>query len=86
MRNKPTLKAEYKVINGEVKLKRMADYTLKELQTLLLEYHKHLDRQHGRASKIKERVFEDNAKEKKRLWTNYRMIIYRDNLRRNNIN
>lgn len=73
------LEPEYKEVNGRRVPKKMVDYTIDELRCILTTYHSTLDRQHGRNPKISadQRVYQDDAKEKKRLWNNYRSIISR---------
>jgi len=73
------LEKEYKEVNGRRIPKKMSDYSLDELREKLAAYHASMTRQHGRNPKIKieERVYQDDAQEKKRLWNNYRSIISR---------
>ena len=73
------LEKEYKIIDGRKTPKRMKDYTLDELRQKLADYYKTMDRQHGRKPRVTEedRIFDDDLKEKKRLWNNYRSIISR---------
>lgn len=73
------LEKEYKEVNGRRVPKKMSDYSLDELREILAAYHASMTRQHGRNPKIKieERVYQDDAQEKKRLWNNYRSIISR---------
>lgn len=49
------------------KIKQKDDYTLEELRALIAEMDESIGRQHGKSGKI----FEDEEKEKNRLWNNY---------------
>lgn len=70
---------EYIIKNGVKKLRRFKDYTIDELRQRLREHFATLDRQHGRPHKLEanEAVYQDETKEKRRLWNNYRSIISR---------
>ena len=70
---------EYSIKDGVKKLRRFKDYTIDELRQRLLDHFATLDRQHGRKPRVlaSEAVYQDEAKEKRRLWNNYRSIISR---------
>ena len=70
----------WKRVHYEKRVKNFADSKLYiVIRQRLREHFATLDRQHGRPHKLEanEAVYQDEAKEKRRLWNNYRSIISR---------